>query len=101
MSVMDASEVPRRTRRRFSKTFKADAVSLVLDEDRKINDVASSLGIGEQGEAHYRSICKTSHSPSNIQCTEIGIRLVSGMTIRRSSRWRRMRPLRLLPDLRY
>ena len=53
MSVMDASEVPRRTRRTFSPTFKADAVSLVLDEDRKISDVASSLGIGESNLGNW------------------------------------------------
>jgi transposase len=34
-------------RRSFTKEFKADAVSLVLDEERSNADVARSLGIGE------------------------------------------------------
>jgi transposase len=46
MSIMEEKELPR-TRRSFTKEFKADAVSLVLDEDRSIADVARSLGIGE------------------------------------------------------
>lgn len=37
---------PGRTRRSFSREFKADAVSLVLDEGRSIASVARSLGIG-------------------------------------------------------
>jgi transposase-like protein len=35
-------------RRKFTDEFKADAVALVLDEDRSIADVARSLGIVEQ-----------------------------------------------------
>jgi transposase-like protein len=38
---------PVRTRRSFTDEFKRDAVALVLDEDRKIVDVARSLGVGE------------------------------------------------------
>jgi transposase-like protein len=45
MSVME--QEPRRARRSFTDEFKSDAVALVLDEDRKIVDVADSLGIGE------------------------------------------------------
>lgn len=45
MSVME--QEPRRARRSFTDEFKSDAVALVLDEDRKIVDVAGSLGIGE------------------------------------------------------
>lgn len=35
-------------RRKFTVEFKADAVALVLDEERTIADVARSLGIVEQ-----------------------------------------------------
>ena len=45
MSVME--ETPGRTRRSFTDEFKRDAGALVLDEDRKIVDVARSLGVGE------------------------------------------------------
>jgi transposase len=45
MSVME--QEPVRTRRSFTDEFKRDAVALVLDEDRKIVDVARSLGVGE------------------------------------------------------
>ena len=45
MSVME--QEPARTRRSFTEEFKRDAVALVLDEGRKIVDVASSLGVGE------------------------------------------------------
>ena len=45
MSVME--QEPVRSRRSFSDEFKRDAVALVLDEDRKIVDVARSLGVGE------------------------------------------------------
>jgi len=38
---------PVRTRRSFTDEFKRDAVALVIDEDRKIIDVARSLGVGE------------------------------------------------------
>ena len=37
---------PGRVRRTFPKQFKADAVSLVLDEDRSVRSVADALGIG-------------------------------------------------------
>ena len=45
MSMME--EKPVRARRSFTDEFKRDAVALVLDEDRKIVDVADSLGVGE------------------------------------------------------
>ena len=45
MSVME--QEPVRTRRAFTDEFKRDAVALVIDEDRKIIDVARSLGVGE------------------------------------------------------
>lgn len=47
MSVMQEEAPPGRTRRRFTKEFKADAVALVLDGDRSIASVARDLGIGE------------------------------------------------------
>ena len=47
MSVMQESAPAGRTRRRFTKEFKADAVALVLDGDRSIASVARDLGIGE------------------------------------------------------
>jgi transposase len=45
MSVME--ENPVRSRRSFTDEFKRDAVALVLDEGRKIVDVADSLGVGD------------------------------------------------------
>jgi transposase len=45
MSVME--QEPVRSRRSFTDEFKRDAVALVIDEDRKIVDVARSLGVGE------------------------------------------------------
>lgn len=45
MSVME--QEPVRARRSFTDEFKRDAVALVIDEDRKIVDVARSLGVGE------------------------------------------------------
>jgi transposase-like protein len=36
-----------RSRRSFTEEFKRDAVALVLDEGRRVSDVAQSLGIGE------------------------------------------------------
>ncbi len=45
MSVMEEQRA--RARRSFTDEFKRDAVALVLDEDRKIVDVARSLGVGE------------------------------------------------------
>jgi transposase len=44
MSVM---EQERRSRRSFSDEFKRDAVAMVLDEGRRVVDVASGLGVGE------------------------------------------------------
>ncbi len=46
MSVMHEEE-PVRTRRSFTEEFKRDAVALVIDEGRKVIDVARSLGVGE------------------------------------------------------
>lgn len=45
MSVME--EKPARTRRSFTREFKADAVAMVLNEGNSIADVAKRLGIGE------------------------------------------------------
>jgi len=44
MSVMEEQS---RSRRSFTDEFKRDAVAMVLDEGRKIVDVAGGLGIGE------------------------------------------------------
>ena len=46
MSVMEEQE-PVRSRRSFTDEFKRDAVALVLDEGRRVIDVARSLGVGE------------------------------------------------------
>ena len=46
MSVMDQEQVPERSRRSFSDEFKRDAVAMVLEEHRRIVDVAESLGVG-------------------------------------------------------
>jgi transposase len=45
MSVMERE--PTRSRRSFTDEFKRDAVALVIDEGRKVIDVAGSLGVGE------------------------------------------------------
>ena len=45
MSVME--QEPVRSRRSFTDEFKRDAVALVIDEGRRVIDVAGSLGIGE------------------------------------------------------
>jgi transposase len=45
MSVME--QEPVRSRRSFTDEFKRDAVGLVIDEGRKVVDVAGSLGVGE------------------------------------------------------
>ena len=42
-----SSTSERRTRRKFTDEFKADAVSMVLDDERRIVDVAEALGIGD------------------------------------------------------
>ena len=55
MSVMqEDTPSPGRTRRRFTKEFKADAVALALDGDRSIASVARDLGIGETNPALRR-----------------------------------------------
>ena len=51
MSIMEKQRAgpvlaPGRSRRSFTAEFKADAVSLVLDEGRSIASLARSLGIG-------------------------------------------------------
>jgi transposase len=46
MSVMEQQE-PVRSRRSFTDEFKRDAVALVIDEGRRVIDVARSLGVGE------------------------------------------------------
>ena len=45
MSVMEAEPV--RSRRSFTDEFKRDAVALVIDEGRRVVDVARSVGVGE------------------------------------------------------
>ena len=49
MSVMEQQQEQRRggVRRSFTGEFKADAVSMVLNDERKIIDVAQALGIGD------------------------------------------------------
>ena len=47
MSTMEKEQSSARIRRLFTKEFKRDAVSLVIDEGRRIVDVATSLGIGD------------------------------------------------------
>ena len=46
MSTMEQKDTPR-TRRSFTEEFKADAVAMVLDDDRKIVDVADAINVGE------------------------------------------------------
>ena len=46
MSTMVEQE-PLRSRRSFTDEFKRDAVGLVIDEGRRVIDVARSLGVGE------------------------------------------------------
>jgi len=46
MSVME-QQPPDRVRRSFTDESKADAVSMVLDDERRIVDVADALGISE------------------------------------------------------
>ncbi len=45
MSVMEREPV--KTRRSFTDEFKRDAVALVIDEGRRVIDVAGALGVGE------------------------------------------------------
>jgi len=47
MSVMEKKKKVSRPRRSFTDEYKADAVSLVLDDGRTLADVARSLGIGD------------------------------------------------------
>ena len=47
MRVTEQDRLPGRTRRRFTKDFKADAVALVLDGDLTVAQVARDLGVGE------------------------------------------------------
>ncbi len=46
MSVMEKKKAPR-PRRTFTPEFKADAVSLVLDEGRTLADVGRTLDVGD------------------------------------------------------
>jgi len=45
MSVMEEQRLG--SRRSFTDEFKRDAVALVIDEGRRVIDVARSLGVGE------------------------------------------------------
>lgn len=47
MSLMETGSLLPRSRRRFGREFKADAVALVLDGDWSAAAVARDLGIGE------------------------------------------------------
>ena len=46
MSTMEKQNTSR-TRRSFTEEFKADAVAMVLDDGRRIVDVAEAIGVGE------------------------------------------------------
>jgi transposase len=46
MSTMEKQNAPR-IRRVFTAEFKADAVAMVLDDDRRIVDVADAIDVGE------------------------------------------------------
>ncbi len=46
MSVMEKQNTPR-SRRSFTEEFKSDSVAMVLDDGRKIVDVADAIGVGE------------------------------------------------------
>jgi transposase-like protein len=46
MGMMNADQ-PERRRRSFTGEFKRDAVAMVVDEGRRIIDVANALGIGD------------------------------------------------------
>ena len=59
MSVMQESTPSSgRTRRRFTREFKADAVALVLDGGRSIVSVARDLGIGETNLGNRVGACQ-------------------------------------------
>ncbi len=47
VSVMEQRQLSGRVRRSFTVEFKADAVSMVLDDGRRVVDVADALGIGD------------------------------------------------------
>ena len=47
MSVMEIEQPPVRVRRSFTDEFKRDAVAMVLDDGRRIVDVADAIGVGE------------------------------------------------------
>ena len=53
MSVMQESPPAGRSRRRFTREFKADAVALVLDGDRSIAAVAGDLGVAESSLGNW------------------------------------------------
>ena len=46
MAIMEKKDTPR-ARRSFPDEFKTDAVAMVLDDGRKIVDVADAIGVGE------------------------------------------------------
>ena len=46
MSTMEKQNTSR-SRRSFTPEFKADAVAMVLDDDRRIVDVANAIDVGE------------------------------------------------------
>lgn len=46
MSVMEQQQ-SNRVRRSFTDEFKSDAVSMVLDDERRVIDVAEALGVGD------------------------------------------------------
>jgi len=46
MSTMEKQNTPR-SRRSFMEEFKADAAAMVLDDGRRIVDVAETIGVGD------------------------------------------------------
>jgi transposase-like protein len=52
---------PDSVRRSFTGEFKADAVSMVLDDGRRIVDVAEALGIGD-GTLGNWVLCRCRHN---------------------------------------
>ena len=46
MAIMEKKDTSR-TRRSFPDEFKSDAVAMVLDDGRKIVDVAEAIGVGD------------------------------------------------------
>ena len=53
MNVMEHDRPSGRTRRRFTKEFKADAVALVLDGGLMVAQAARDLGIGETNRGNW------------------------------------------------